>query len=164
MVKIGDVFEIPLSDGRFAYGQYVFKDREMGPLIQVFDLISETKIRIEQLEIATPLFPPIITGVFAAIRVDMWRVIGRKAVENFVYPNFVSTFFDDKTGKARLWFLWDGEKSVPLGTKLPDKYKKLEFLLVWDPSDVVKRIETGEYVFPFRELILHNEFIPRQQS
>jgi hypothetical protein len=161
MVKVGDVFEIPLSDGRFAYGQYVFKDRKMGPIIQIFDLISEGRIGIEQLETAHHLFPPIITGLFAAIRTGMWSIIGRKAVESFTYPNFVSTFFDDKAGKARIWFLWDGEKSVPLGTQLPDKYKKLEYLLVWNPPDVVRRIETGEYVFPFRELIQNNQFTPR---
>ena len=161
MIKIGDIFEIPLSGGRFAYGQYVFKDRKMGPIIQIFDLISEGWIGIEQLETARPLFPPVITGLFAAIRTGMWSIIGRKAVESFTYPNFVSTFFDDKTGKARLWFLWDGEKSVPLGTQLPDEYKKFEYLLVWNPPDVVKRIETGEYVFPFRELIQNNQFTPR---
>jgi hypothetical protein len=105
MIKKGDFFELPLSDGRFAYGQYVFKDRKMGPLIQVFDLISENRIQIEQLKTAYPLFPPIITGLFAAIRTGMWNVIGRKAVENFTYPNFVSTFYDQKTGKARIWFL-----------------------------------------------------------
>ena len=160
MIKIGDVFEIPLSDDRLAYGQYVYKDK-MGPIIQVFDLISEKKIRIDQFDKYKPLFPPIITGLFAAIRANIWTVIGRKEVEDFVYPNFVSAYYDEKTGKANTWFLWNGEKFITIGSKLQDNYKKLEYLVGWNPSDVVNRIETGEYIFPFRELILNNEFTPK---
>ncbi|OGO35715.1 MAG: hypothetical protein A2W35_01910 [Chloroflexi bacterium RBG_16_57_11] len=161
MVKIGDVFEIPLSDGSFAYGQFVFKDSKIGPLIQIFDLISKNKINIEQLGSVGSLFPPIITGLFAAIRTGMWKIIGRKAIKGFVYPNFVSTFFDDRTGKAGVWFLWNGKESIRLGSRLPDEYKKLEYLMVWSPQDVVKRIETGEYPFPYRELIQNNKFQPK---
>jgi hypothetical protein len=160
MITIGSIFEIPLSDRRFAYGQYVFKDTKMGPIVKIFDLISDTQIQFEQFDVVKPLFPPIITGLFAAIRSGMWKVIGKKAVEGFVYPNFISTFFNEKNGEAGVWFLWDGSKSVRLGTQLPEKYKNLEYLMVWNPPDVVKRIETGEYPFPFRELILENKFIP----
>ena len=163
MVKIGDVFEIPLSDDRFAYGQYVFSDSKMGPLIQVFNLITKNKIHIEKLGDVKPLFPPIITGLFAAIRTGMWKVIGRQAIKGFVYPNFISTFFDDKTGNARVWFLWNGKESVRIGSQLPDEYKKLEYLMVWSPQDVVKRIETGEYPFPYRELIQNNKFNPKMK-
>lgn len=164
MVKIGDIFEIPLSDGRFAYGHYVYKDLKMGPIIRVSDLISEEVIQIEQLKNSTPLFPPIITGLFAAIRIGMWKIIGRIAVENFVYPNFVTAYYDEKIGKARAWYLWDGDKYTPLGSFLPEEYKELEYLLVWNPYSVVKRIETGEYVFPFRDLIRNNEYIPFRQQ
>jgi hypothetical protein len=164
MIKVGDVFEITLSDGRYAYGQYVFRDQKMGPIVQIFDLISEEHVSIGQLGSVRSLFPPIITGLFAAIRTGMWKVIGRRPVEGFAYQNFVSTLFDDKTGKARIWFLWNGEKSIKLGPQLPKEYKNLEYLMVWNPPDVVKRIETGEYVFPFRELILNNEFAPKESK
>lgn len=162
MVKLGAVFEIPLEKGLFAYGQYVFKDLKMGPIVQVFDLFSESRIQVKELDFAKPLFPPIITGIIVAIRSGLWSVIGKREVKNFIYPNFVSAYYDQKTGKARTWFLWDGAKYIPLGSQLPEEFKRLEYLIVWSPSDVVRRIETGEYLFPYRELILNNEFMPHQ--
>jgi hypothetical protein len=159
-LHIGDIFEIPLSRNRKAYGQYVFFDKKMGPLFQVYDLITETGVQPEQLKNAKPLFPPIIVGLKAAIRLGLWTVVGRIPVDGFVYPNFVSTFYNQKSGKAGIWYLWDGERSIRIGDKLPEEFKKMEFLLVWSPYDVVKRIETGEGYFPYRELILYNEYTP----
>ena len=165
-LKVGDILEIPLSLGRKAYGQYIFLDKEMGPLFQVYDLITENVVRLDQLKEAKALFPPIIVGLKAAVRLGLWTVVGRMPVEGFVYPNFVSTFFNFKTGKAGIWFLWDGNQSIRIGNKLPEEYKKLEFLSVWSPYDVVERIETvnclfPNCLFPYRELILNNEFTPR---
>ncbi len=165
MVKIGDIFDIPLSNGRRAYGQLVFKDKQFGPLIQVFDLISSTQINdVQQLENLKPLFPPVITGVNAMTRAGKWTVIGHSSVENFIYPKFVRTFYDENSGEACIWFIWDGEKETRLGKILPDEYKKLEYLVVWSPFDVVARIETGEYPFPYGDLIAKNQFKPKRQE
>jgi hypothetical protein len=100
-VKIGDIVEIPLSGGRKAFGQYVFMDRKNGPLLQVFDLITDREFDLERLRNANPLFPPVITGLFAAVRTGFWRVVGHMPVEEFVYPKFVSTLYNQRTGKAR---------------------------------------------------------------
>ena len=35
-VRVGDILEIPLKDGRLAYAQYVHWDAAQGPLLQVF--------------------------------------------------------------------------------------------------------------------------------
>ena len=43
---------------------------------------------------------------------------------------------------------------------MPAEYKKLEFLVVWDPKNVVDRIETGKTPFPYSDLIENNEFTP----
>ena len=134
----------------------------MGHLFQVYDLITEGIVQIDQLKEAKPLFPPVIVGLRAALRLGLWTIVGWMPVDEFVYPNFVSTLYDQKTGKARIWFLWDGERYIRIGDKLPEKYKKLEYSIVWSPYDVVKRIETGEYPFPYRELIQNNEFTPKQ--
>jgi len=154
-IRVGDVFEIPLSDGRKAYGQYVFKDKKMGPLIQVFDLITAGEVQLdqvlEQLKRANPLFPPVITGLFAAVRTGLWKVIGQVPVGEFIYPRFVSTMHDEEYQAVSFWYLWDGEKSVRLGRKLPRKYRQLEFLVGWDPHDISHRIETGEN--PYDKLI-----------
>jgi hypothetical protein len=160
MSKVGDIIEIPLTGERFAYAQYVYKDK-MGPVIRVSNQIMHMKTKIGELNFTKLMFPPIITGVFAAIRKGYWLHIGFKKVENFVYPNFVSTLYDQKTGEAGIWYLWNGEKSIRLGPKLTDEYKQLEYLMVWDPHDVVHRIETGEYPFPYKDLILQNRFTPQ---
>ena len=161
-LKVGDVFEIPLSEDRVAYGQYVYFDKKMGPLIRVFDLITSNKVDVNFLKQRNPLFPPVITGLMAAIRTGLWKVIGHFPVNQFTYPNFVTTFHDQKTGKAGIWSIWNGEKFITIGPNLPMEYKKLEFLIVWDPHDVVHRIETGEYLFPYADLIQKNEYTPRE--
>ena len=161
MTRVGVIFEIPLSDGRAAYGQYVIKDK-MGPIIQVFNLITRERPDLDTIMGSGQMFPPVITGLSAALRTGFWIQIGYKNVERLVYPGFVSTFENEKTGEARIWFYWDGEKDIKLGAKLPEEYKNMEFLMVWDPHDVVIRIETGEYPFPYRDLILYNKYTPRK--
>lgn len=153
-VKIGDVFVIPLPNGGNAYGQYVFQDKKMGPLVQIFDLITEHKIQVDQLQETHPLFRPVITGLFAVIRSGLWEIIGTLPVKNFLYPMFISTLENEDTGHAGVWYLWDGEKSLRLGYTVPDEYKDLEFLCVWSPYDISRRIETGEK--PYDTLIRTN--------
>lgn len=160
MVKLGDIIEIPLENGRKGYAQYVIRD-PMGPMIQVLDFIQANRPELDAILGAHPLFPPIITGVFAAIRSGFWTKIGNREPIINQHPGFISTLYDQKRGEAGIWYFWNGEKSIRLGEKLPEEYKDKEFLMVWDPHDVVHRIETGEYLFPYRDLILHNKFTPR---
>jgi hypothetical protein len=163
-IKIGDIFEIPLANGKKAFGRYIFADKKKGPLIEVYDFFtnSSDKVDIKQVVSKQRRFPPVITGLFAVIRSGLWRVVGSVPVENFQYPKFVSTFWNDKTGEARIWFLWDGQKEIKLGPTLPKEYRNLEYLVGWDPSDIAHRIETGEYIFPYRDLIERNRFEPRK--
>jgi hypothetical protein len=165
MVRVGDIFEIPLSGNRKTYGQYVYKDKKQGPLIQVFDCIINSEIHFDKDFINKGhLFPPIITGLTAAIRVGLWCVVGKSSVINFNYPMFVSSLWDEKTGEVQKWFLWNGDKFIPNGPILPVEYKSFEYLIVWSPYDVVYRIETGEYPFPYGEMINNNKFTPIQKN
>jgi len=163
--KIGDIIEIPLSNGKKAYGQYVFRDEKRGPLLQVYDLIidSTTYVDMEDIVKAKPLFPPVITGLFAAIRTGLWKVVGNRPVKGFKYPGFISTFWNEKTGEAGVWYLWNGTESIRLGYRLPEEYKNLEFGVAWSPYDVADRIETGEYPYPYGDIIRFNKYIPRNQ-
>jgi hypothetical protein len=161
MVRTGTIFEIPLSNAHKAYGQYVCKDR-MGPIIQVFNLISKYDQDQRTILDSNLLFPPIITGLFAALRTGLWIPIGFNKIKEFIYPGFISTFENEKTGEASIWFYWDGKNSIRIGTQLPEEYKNKEYLMVWDPHDVINRIETGEYPFPYKDLILHNKYVPRK--
>lgn len=143
-IKIGDIFRIPLSNDNYAFGQYVFWDNEMGPLVQIFDLITNKEIEVDRLKNTQLLFPPVITGLFTAIRSGLWMIIGHLPITEFVYPNFVSAHYNEKTFVAHAWFLWDGEKYIPLGSDLPLEYHDLEYLVVWGADNLIRRIETGE--------------------
>jgi Immunity protein 26 len=165
MVKVGDIFEIPISENRKAYGHFVFKDKSNGPMIQVFDLISDKGTFIVQDVINNGyLFPPVVTGLNAAIRVGMWRIVGKLPIIDFVYPRFVSAVWDYKSGEVKNWFLWDGEKFNLIGSHLLEEYKSLEYLVVWSPYDIVYRIETGLYPYPYGEMIKNNRFTPIQKK
>ena len=164
-LKIGDIFEIPLSNGKKSFGQYVYREKQNAPLIRVFDHILKegNEINIQEISSKPLLFPTVITGLYAAIREGIWRVIGNTPIEGFEYPLFVSTFWDQKTGEAGIWFLWDGEKETRLGKELPDEYKKLEFLIGWGPPHIVQRIEKcGETLFPYKGLLEHNQYKPKE--
>lgn len=143
--KIGDVFEIPLSDGRKAYGQYVRADKDNGPMIRVFDLITRDDVKIDELISSPTMFPPIIVGLKAAIRTGLWTIIGHSPIKYFESPNFISAMYDSINDRVGIWYLWDGieSKSVPIGYKLSEEYRELEQLVVWAAEDVVERIETG---------------------
>ena len=153
-VKVGDMFEIPLSDGRKSYGQYVFLDKKMGGLLQVYDLIVETDMHLESilnlLQDAKPLFPPVFVGLQAAVSMGLWTVIGHRPIEDFNYPGFILVYHDMYIPRGN-WTFWDGEREIRLGTRLPDEYKDHEFNAGWSPQDVVHRIETGEN--PYAEMI-----------
>jgi hypothetical protein len=162
MTRVGDIIKIPLTNERYAYGQYVFKDPKNGPLLKIFNLITDkAEVNFDELTELDSLFPPIITGISRAVSVGMWQVVGKRPITNFVYPQFISSLWDNKTNRVINWFLWDGREYIKIGGELPEEYKKLEYLIVWSPYDVVHRIETGEYVYPYGDLIRYNKFSAR---
>lgn len=142
-IKIGDVFEIPLSDGRKTYGQYVYWDNRYGPLVQIYDLITRDRATVTQVLNSLPLFPPIIVGLKAAIKTGVWEIIGYSPISIFPYPLFRSALYDSRLKKTGMWYLWDGSQLNPIGYDLPKQYEQLELLVVWSPDDVRERIETG---------------------
>jgi hypothetical protein len=157
-VNIGDIFEIPLSTGKIAYGQYLFRSK-FGPVVQIYGLFSNSEKNINEIVNAPKLFPPIIVGLFAAIRDNLWVVIGNVPVAGMKHPIFVSTEWDVK-GNATFWYSWDGEKDHKIGKILPEEYRKFEFLIIYPPKMLMERIENGKIPFPFYDLIKNNKFTP----
>jgi len=146
-VRIGDIFQVPLSDGRKAFGQYVYDDKQTGGLVWIFDLIIRNEIATDELlsklQEAGVLLGPVFTGLRAALRTGLWRVIGHLPVKGFSYPGFLMGSYEGDRIIGP-WRLWDGEKTIPLGARLPEQYRHLEMLSVWSPADVAERVETGE--------------------
>lgn len=162
-VRVGDLFRITLSDGRQAIGHYVFRDAKYGPLIQVFRKITNQNdiMNLQEVQDSGYSFPPIVTGLNAAVRTGLWQVIGKMPINNFTYPKFLRSHWNDKTGEVTNWFIYDGEKTVSIGEELPEIYKNYEYLVVWSPYDVILRIETGIVPFPYGEMIKNGRFTPR---
>ena len=100
--KVDGIFEITLSNSKRAFAQFLHFGK-MGPIIQVFDLISMSESTLDSVLASKPLFPPIITGLFAAIRGGFWKVIGNRPVASFTQPRFVTAAYDERTGEAKRW-------------------------------------------------------------
>lgn len=164
-MRVSDVFEIPLSGGKKAYGHFVFRDKKNRLFIQVFDVIThDIEINTEDLIQHDYLFPPVLTDPIGAVKTGMWKKIGKIPVVDFVYPNFIGAIYDYRTGKVQNWFLCEPDKDIPLGPILPEEYKSLEYRIIWNPVDIVNRIETGQYPFPYGEMIKNNHFQPKNND
>lgn len=161
-LKLGDIFEIPLSGNRKTYGQYIFMDKRYGPLVRIFNYIVKLSDvpKIEKIIQAPLLFPPIIMGIHATIREGIWKVVGNIKMTDFTYPGFLHPNWDPTTGHASRWSLWNGETTIDLGEKVPGHYKEKECIAVYSYDLVVKRIETGHVTF--KHLIDTNYYHPDQ--
>jgi len=139
-IKVGDIICIPLEDGRYGYCQYVYDDSGEGPLIQVYKAVGDKNISVDDILSSGYLFGPVITGLFAAILNNVWRVIGYRKVENFKFPKFRATNGDPSNVNS-LWFIYDGKKEYRI-SPLPEECYDYEYLTVWSPYDVADRIVT----------------------
>lgn len=168
-LKTGDVLLIPLSETEAAIAQLVYHETNQGsvftPLIRVIKGTfpnDEALIDLDEIDLTNQLFPPICTGVGAAVREGLYKKIGNQPVENFTYPKFISTnYLDD--GLANIWYLSDDKSTEIIGETLPEQYKSLEYEVVLSPFDVIDRIISGEITFPYGDLIKYNKFTPRHK-
>ena len=129
-------------------------------MIAVFDLITTSPIDLNSLDGVCYLFPPIITGLYAAVRTKLWEKVGCLPVISFEYKGFISPRYDFKSGEVIMWFFWNGDDYIKLGKILPEEYKDLELLIGWNPYSVVERIETGKLGSAYEGLIKNNRAFP----
>lgn len=156
IVKIGDVFQIPLSDERKAYGQYVFQDKKNGPIIRVFDYFTkkDEKEDIQKIDTSKLLFLPVYASVYWAVKEHGWTVVGSLSVDDYQFSgflNFMPSFPPNPDGgtKVKSWFFWDGEKDIELGGELSKKYLDYESTGVYPADLIAERIETGFNAFEY---------------
>ena len=144
-IKIGDFFQIPLPDGRYAYCQHVNWNEQMGFLVQVLDCISDCPLNVEALSGAKPLFPPVFVGLRAAVNSGRWKRIGNRPVNDFKFPLFRATSAT-KPGKYDNWWLFDGRSQRFIG-ELPPELRCLEVEVAWGYELLGQRIATGHHLF-----------------
>lgn len=153
---VGNLLEIPLAGKRKGYAWFVYRSKSRGDLIQVFNIIVPTDRFIAPDEIIKKgqMFPPVATSVTAAVNHHGWKKIYFRKVIGLKFPDFVSTFYDEKDGTARVWFLIREHEDVKIGDTLPEKYHDLEFFAHLSPDLVAKRIVSGKK--PYDSLIRTN--------
>jgi hypothetical protein len=148
---VGDIIEIPLPNGKKALAHYLFRDH-WGDIIGVFDYQPHQTETVDlDVLIEKPFaFSPILTRINVGIKSPdyKWKIIGRKSVEHFVYPNFVwkdgGPYVKNSITK---WYLSDGKSDVEVGVRLPKKYIDLEYQANYAPAAVIERIISGKKNF-----------------
>jgi len=162
IIKLGDVFEIPLSDGRKAYGQYVYSDSG-GPIMRIFNYFTlpNEKLDLQAIDTKKLLFPPVYAGIMGAVRAKVWKVIGELPFDDYKFEGFLSEIKEIGTNKVKRWFFWDGKTSHDLGCSLPKKYVNFENTAVYPADMIAERIETGFNMFEYPKK--HNRFLTKEE-
>jgi hypothetical protein len=141
---VGDIYEIHLPNGRWAYAQYLLHNDQLGYLIRILDSVREEPVRsTDELTASGNLFPPVFLGLLATVRSGRWKLIGNLPVQPFSFPHFRNTI-GTKPGTYHDWHIWDGVKSVRIGD-LPLELRTLELEQVWGDEGLEERIVAGTY-------------------
>jgi|ERR1051326_5147081 hypothetical protein len=146
-VSPGDIFEVPLQNGRKQFFQYVLKNLNQlgGNLIRAFDYECEVEKSVDTKElIKKPIKFYTHTMLLVGLKLGTWNKIGSEPIEkNFEMPTFRGT--DDvysMTKKSYKWYIEKGDKITWIG-ELKDEFKHLPTDGVNPPHLVVRQLETG---------------------
>ena len=167
-IKIGVVFQIPLSDGRKAYAQYVYDD--WGNIIRIFNYFTSgvEQPSLQKIDTSDLIFPPVHVGLQGAIKQKVWKIIGELPANDYIYKGFLNhsevlPMPKDRTDPVKIqsWALWNGEKYIELGEKLPKQYHDYESGAIYPQDMIVERIETGFDMFAYPKK--HNRFSTEEE-
>lgn len=149
-LKLGDVFEVPLSEGKVGYFQYISDDLTQlnSYVIRVFraHYVSPIASAIEEIASGDVHF---YAHVFlkVGLKFDFWKKIG-----NASPPAGVNVLFrgSDDYGNPEIkvsqrWYVWNiNEPFRHVGVLTPE-YQDAEIGSVKAPQDIIERMETGSY-------------------
>lgn len=124
--RVGDIFEIPLPDGRFAYGR-VFRDAAVGIYRNIFNCAQTPPIE-SSFAFTVGLYDDILKS-------GRWRIVGHEPFESeeaeWPPPSFIK---DVISGEYSLY-----HKGV-IRPSTEHECKGLEETAVWDEHHVTDRI------------------------
>ena len=142
----GDVVEIPTPAG-FAYAQFTHKHTappRYGALLRVLPGIFATQpadfaTLVQQRERFLVFFP-----LGAACNRGITRVVAEEQIPLWAYrfPKFISGN-RDRSGKVRLWFVWDGETTRPAEALTEEEQRYPIQPGIWNDTLLVERIVNG---------------------
>ncbi|RXV64137.1 hypothetical protein D1006_40750 [Burkholderia stabilis] len=143
MIQFGDVFRIETSKGS-GYFQYVKKVSPMGSLIRILPGthkdVPENLAEIVMMETNFWIFFP----VGAATKRGIIKKVGNFGIPEHARstPLFRTGIPDQETRKVESWWLWDGEKSWPVGA-ISEEQRRLPIRGSWNDTLLIERIEQG---------------------
>jgi hypothetical protein len=146
LAAVGDVIEIPLSNGRFVYAQYVgLWPQGAGPLIRIFSPIRPHPVdSVSQIDTRTELIPPVFIGLNPPIRSKQWKVIGTLPVEDFVCPTFRDTS-DLTEGRKLDWKLLHPDGTSEFIGELPESKRHLGYAYTHSSYTLNEQLIGGRY-------------------
>ena len=139
-VRVGDVFAVPLADGRWGYVHYVRNSSTRGPIIRVLDMVTAEITTIEDLKGAGEMFPPIAAYFYAEVDQGRWVKVGHIPVTEFKFPLFVGGHRFEGSWKVHTWFLCDEHDDHRIGPVLPSEHQDKEYLTIYPAQYVEQRI------------------------
>lgn len=143
----GDIIEMPLPNGNKVLSQFIRKDK-WGDIIVVFSTLPNKEFK-ENITSKNILIGPVITRLKLGLESKdfKWKVV--KNLQQVKTPPLVFIWKEGGYGAkdiATRWYLYDGVENKILGEKLPDEYKKTEYLVSYSPKSLIDRIVTGQYL------------------
>lgn len=126
--RVGDIVEIPLGDGSFAYGQ-VLKE----PLVAFFDARSNVRLSVDEI-LARPVLFAVWVMRYAITHGD-FEIIDHADVADEIDQS--PKFFKWDNISRRLYVTYDGSQDIPADREDVDG---LECAAAWEPEHVIERL------------------------
>jgi hypothetical protein len=141
--KLGDIVEIKTKRG-LAYAQYTHENKIMGSLIRTIDGFHE--LRPQDIAAIAAGKTKFVTffSLGAAVNRGIVEIVGNATIPEADrnLPLFRGGTANPVTRKVANWWLWDGEKSWPVGD-ITQEQRKLPLRGIWNNAYLVSRLESG---------------------
>jgi hypothetical protein len=135
---VGDVFAIPISGGRFAFGRVMLLSKLQGLLIEVFAKTSDRKAFDGSVITSGRLFPPLgLAGGSDSLKSWRWTVV--RSDPGYKRPDEALEFVSPRPAGGG-WCAVDLDRKI-LRDVSPEEAKKMTSGKSWDPEDIESRIE-----------------------
>lgn len=149
-LKVGDIICIPLTDGRYAYGQYTGTHENypnsIGLHMAIFKEIYTIPIAITDINMSELLYPLLFVQIKGGLKYAGWRIIGRLPVPNYELPEYRDTnaFMNGARGKLDGWSIRSIHGSRYVGY-LDESARDLEFYISWGYNGLDHRLVNGHF-------------------
>lgn len=154
VLKLGDIFEVPLGSGKKKYFQYIAIDESQlhSQVIRAFQRtydVQESPRMNDIVRDEVAFYAHVFLKV--GVKQGYWNKTGNVPFDGRIDVLFRGT---NDAGNPEIkisekWYVWRvNEPFVRVG-KLVGDYRKAEIGVVVTPEDIVHRIKTGEYDFVY---------------